>query len=273
VIPRTSLALIVIVLLFALAFPALSLGMVPWQELAAREGDPVAHLASRLPGVGFLAGPVAALLAATIVLISANTGVMGSSRLAFSMAHLGLISGWLSHVHPRYHTPVRGILFFSGVAALEMVVAFLSGPRALETMANMYAFGAMLAYLLSSIALIALRWKEPHTPRPYRVPLNLRWGETEIPLLGLLAVLGTAGMTAIVLWTHEVARIVGPIWVLAWVGYYAWYRRRVGRPVYGSVYRDWDAEQLTLLADTGEWGLHELLRIELDRRQRQRPGL
>jgi APA family basic amino acid/polyamine antiporter len=140
-------------------------------------------------------------------------------------------------------------------------------------MANMYAFGAMLAYLLSSIALIALRWKEPHTPRPYRVPLNLRWGETEIPLLGLLAVLGTAGMTAIVLWTHEVARIVGPIWVLAWVGYYAWYRRRVGRPVYGGVHRDWDAEQLTLLADTGEWGLHEQLRIELDRRQRQRPGL
>ena len=268
VIPRTSLALIVIVLLFAMAFPTLSLGLVPWQELAAREGDPVAHLASRLPYVGFLAGPAAALLAATIVLISANTGVMGASRLAYSMAELGLISGWLSRVHPRLRTPARSILVFAGVAALEALVGFLSGPRALETMANMYAFGAMLAYLLSSIALIALRVREPHTPRPYKAPLNIRWGEAQIPLPGILAVVGTAAMVGIVLWTHEIARIVGPLWVAGWVAYYAWYRRRVGRPVWRSVPRDWDAEQLAILEQTGEWELHEQLRNELERRRR-----
>ena len=164
VIPRTSLALIVIVLLFAMSFPTVSLGILPWQEIAAREGDPVARLAIQLPLVGFLAGPAAAVLAATIVLISANTGVMGASRLAYSMAELGLIGEGLSWVHPRFHTPVRSILFFSGVAAAEAVFAFLSGRRALETMANMYAFGAMLAYFLSTIALLALRVKEPHVP-------------------------------------------------------------------------------------------------------------
>jgi APA family basic amino acid/polyamine antiporter len=77
-----------------------SLGILPWQEIAAREGDPVARLASQLPMVGFLAGPMAAVLAATIVLISANTGVMGASRLAYSMAELGLIGEGLSWVHP-----------------------------------------------------------------------------------------------------------------------------------------------------------------------------
>lgn len=56
VIPRTSLALIVIVLLFAMSFPTVSLGILPWQEIAAREGDPVARLAIQLPLVGFLAG-------------------------------------------------------------------------------------------------------------------------------------------------------------------------------------------------------------------------
>lgn len=268
VIPRTSLALIIVVLMFALAFPTVSLGIVPWREIAAREGDPVAVLASKLPYVGFLAGPMAAVLAATIVLISANTGVMGSSRLAYSMAELSLISDWLSHVHPKFRTPVRSIIFFSAIAALEATFAFLSRRKALETMANMYAFGAMLAYLLSTVALIALRLKEPHTPRPFKVPLNLRWGEAEIPVLGVLAVIGTFLMVLIVLWTHEIARIIGPLWVLAWVAYYVWYRYKTGKPVLKSLSRQWDEEQLAILADTGEWDLYERFRIELERRRR-----
>ncbi|MFA0747782.1 MAG: hypothetical protein EORIYHIE_001651 [Candidatus Fervidibacter sp.] len=211
VIPRTSLALIIIVLMFALAFPTVSLGIVNWQDIARREGDPVAYLATHLPYIGFLAGPMAAVLAATIVLISANTGVMGSSRLAYSMAELGLISDWLSHVHPKFRTPVRSIIFFSAVAAAQAIFAFFSGRKAMETMANMYAFGAMLAYFLSTVALIALRIKEPHTPRPYKVPLNIRIGEAEIPVLGVLGVIGTFAMVVIVLWTHEIARITGPL--------------------------------------------------------------
>lgn len=269
VIPRTSLALIGIVLLFALAFPTASLGILPWQEIAAREGDPVALLASKLPFIGFLAGPVAAFLAATIVLISANTGIMGASRLAFSMAELGLISDYLARVHPRFRTPVRAILLFSGVAMVEAVFAFLSGRRAMETMANMYAFGAMLAYLLSCTALVALRIKEPHVPRPYLVPLNIRWGKTSLPILGILGVLGTGFMVAIVLWTHEIARIVGPLWVILWIAYYAHYRRRQGQPVLKSLWRNWEAQHMLLLEEAEEWDLLEWFKAELQRRAKR----
>ncbi len=272
VLPRTSLALIIIVLLFAMAFPSVTLGIVSWQDIASREGDPVAHLASQLPYVGFLAGPLAAVLAATIVLISANTGVMGCSRLAYSMAELGLIGGWLSKVHHKYRTPVRAILVFAMVAALEAMVGFLTGKKALETIANMYAFGAMLAYLLSSIALVALRIHEPYTPRPYKVPLNFAWRGAEIPVPGILAVVGTAGMLSIVLWTHEFARIMGPLWVAAWVAYYFWYRRKTGRPLLRSLPHDWEAEQLEILADTGEWELYERFKIEVERRKKPNNG-
>jgi APA family basic amino acid/polyamine antiporter len=215
---------------------------------------------------------MAAVLAATIVLISANTGVMGSSRLAYSMAELGLISDWLSHVHPKFRTPVRSILFFSAVAAIQATFAFFSGRKAMETMANMYAFGAMLAYFLSTTALVALRIKEPHTPRPYKVPFNIRVGEMEIPVLGILAVIGTFLMVVAVLWTHEIARILGPLWVIAWVAYYAWYRYRTGKPIFGNLPRNWDEEQLAILADTGEWELYERFRIELERRKRKIAG-
>ena len=268
VIPRTSLALIVVVLLFAMAFPIVSLGILPWQDLASREGDPVAHLASQLPYIGFLAGPIAAVLAATIVLISANTGVMGCSRLAYSMSEMGLIGKWLSHVHHKYHTPVRAIVVFACVAALEALFGFLTGDKALETMADMYAFGAMLAYLLASMALVALRIREPRTPRAYRVPLNIQWRGKDIPVLGFLAIIGTAGMLVIVLWTHAVARVLGPLWVAAWVGYYMWYRYKNKLPIFRSTQHDWDAEQLEILADTGEWELLEQFKIEVERKKK-----
>jgi APA family basic amino acid/polyamine antiporter len=268
VVPRTSLALITVVLLFAMAFPVVSLGILPWQELASREGDPVAHLASQLPYIGFLAGPIAAVLAATIVLISANTGVMGCSRLAYSMSDMGLIGGWLSHLHPKYRTPIRAILVFAGVAALEAIFGFLTGRKALETMADMYAFGAMLAYFLASIALVALRIREPRTPRAYRVPFNINWRNLDIPVLGLFAILGTAGMLGIVLWTHDVARVLGPLWVLIWVGYYIRHRYKRKLPIFRSTKHDWDADQLEILADTGEWELYEQFKIEVERKKR-----
>jgi len=269
VLPRTSLALIIIVLLFAMAFPIVTLGIVPWQDVASREGDPVAHLASQLPYIGFLAGPVAAILASTIVLISANTGVMGCSRLAYSMAEFGRIGGWLSHISPRFRTPVRAIIVFSTISAAEALFGFLKGQKAMETIANMYAFGAMLAYFISSVAFIGLRIREPHTPRPYKVPFNIRWGNAEIPLLGICAVLGTGGMLAIVIWTHDIARIMGPLWVAVWLAYYFVYRYKKGLPVFKSLKRDWDTHQLEILLDTGEWELYEQFKIEVERRKRK----
>jgi APA family basic amino acid/polyamine antiporter len=126
----------------------------------------------------------------------------------------------------------------------------------------------MLAYLLASLALIALRIKEPRTPRAYRVPLNFKWRGADIPIFGILAVLGTFGMLAIVLWTHAVARILGPLWIAAWIAYYIFYRYKTKKPMLGSVKHDWDADQLAILADTGESELYEQFKIEVERKKR-----
>ena len=107
IIPRTSIGLIFSVLLFAMAFSTLGVGMLPWQEIAQHQGDPVALLAHNIPLIGVVAGPFAAMLGATILLISANTGVMGSPRLTFSMGELELATRWMSAVHPKHRTPCR----------------------------------------------------------------------------------------------------------------------------------------------------------------------
>jgi APA family basic amino acid/polyamine antiporter len=269
IIPRTSVALIFVVLLFAMSFPVLSLGILPWQALAERESDPVAVLASAIPYVGFLAGHAAAILGATIVLISANTGVMGASRLTYSMSEFNLLSPWFSAVHPKFRTPVRAVVFFSGVAAVEAIFSFLSGPKAMDTMVNMYAFGATLAYLMSFIALIALRIKDPYTPRPYRTPFNIKIKGVYIPLLGILGAIATLGMLGVVIWTHEIGRIAGPGWILLWLGVYLWFRWSKKFPLFSNVRRDWEKDQITILTSAEEFDLLEQYKLALAERNKK----
>lgn len=272
VIPRTSIGLIGSVFLFAVFFSITGLGVLPWQAYANDVGDSVALFGSRLPFVGPIAGPLAAVLGAVILLISANTGVMGASRLVYSMSQLKLLTPWFQDVHPRYRTPARAILVFSGIGLLEAMLAFLT-PSAVDVLANMYAFGATLGYTLVFVALIALRIKDPYSPRPYRVPVNVRWrarGETavEIPIVGILGLIGIVVTLIEVVLTHAIGRIAGPTWVLLGLVYYAWFRRRQNLPVTRSVPHAWEEQQRRILRHAEEYDLLERYEIVLAQRDR-----
>ncbi|HEY9287155.1 MAG TPA: APC family permease, partial [Candidatus Dormibacteraeota bacterium] len=80
IIPRTSIGLVVSVLLFAMAFSILAIGMVDTQtgkplDFHGHEGDPVALIALNIPVIGLVAAPLTAAIGALIVFISANSGV------------------------------------------------------------------------------------------------------------------------------------------------------------------------------------------------------
>ncbi len=275
VIPRTSIALIFTVFILAVSFSTVGLGILPWQGFQAREADPIAYLASHIPYLGIMAGPFAAFIGATILLISANTGVMGDSRLVFSMSHFRLVSPWFGYVDPQRRTPKNAILGFGGIAMALTVVAFLTGELVLDTLANLYAFGATFGYILVYVSLIWLRFADPYSPRPYRVPLNLKWkrrdGATiEIPILGTLGLLGVVSIFVAVLITHSIARIAGPLWLLIGSIYYVIFRYRSGLPILGNVRHDWDKEQVEVLTQAEEFELVEQYKQALIRRDRAR---
>jgi APA family basic amino acid/polyamine antiporter len=256
------------------AFSSLALGVLPWQTLAAGKTNPVALLAHNIPFIGILAGPFTAFLGLTVLSISANSGIMSASRLTFSMSQLGLLTPWFAKVHPRYRTPVRTIVFFSLVGAAEVALAAFSDDI-MDTLGNMYAFGATLGYILVFISLIKLRLSDPYTPRPYRVPLNLPWKRSDgttvsIPLLGLVGMLGVTTMFVEVIVTHRIGRIAGPAWVLCALGYYIAYRRRNKLPVAGSIERDWEKEQIDVLTSAEEFDLLEQYKNALAARDRER---
>ena len=183
-------------------------------------------LVHRIPYIGMVAGPFTAMLGATILFISANSGVMSASRLAFSMSHFHFISPWFEMVHPKHHTPARTIIIFSGIGIIQTVLAFLFGQdTAMEILGNMYAFGATLGYSLVFIALIRLRFIDPYTPRPYKMPFNLkihyREREVDVPILGFIGTAGVLFVLAEVVITHDIGRIAGPCWVFLCFLYYA----------------------------------------------------
>ena len=274
VIPRTSIALIFTVFILAVGFSTVGLGILPWQEFKAHNSDPIAYLASHIPYLGVLAGPFAAFLGATILFISANTGIMGDSRLIFSMSHFRLASPWFSYIHPKYRTPSHAILGFGWVGIVLTIIAFLT-PSVLDTLANLYAFGATFGYILVFTSLIRLRFVDPYTPRPYKVPGNIGWKQkdgsvVEVPVLGFLGLLGVSSIFLTVIITHEIGRIAGPAWILICVIYYVIFRRRSGLPVWNSIHHDWEQEQVEVLTNAEEYDLLEQYKQALIRRDKMR---
>jgi APA family basic amino acid/polyamine antiporter len=274
VIPRTSIGLIFTVLFLALAFSTLTLGTVPWESMRDHASHPLAYLAGQLPVIGSIALPLVALLGILTLALSANSGIVGASRLAASMARLDLASPWFAQRHARYGTPSSGILLFSLAGAVVAAIATFT-PHPLETLANLYAFGASLAYTLVFFSLIRLRFQDPFSPRPYKIPLNLGYTRSDgahvrIPLLALIGLLGIGAIFVDVLLTHAVGRIVGPLWLGLLVVGYLVMRARRGLPTLGSVSRDWEREQIEVLTAAEEFDLLERYRNALARRDKGR---
>jgi APA family basic amino acid/polyamine antiporter len=271
IVPRTSISLIFTVFIFAISFSTLSLGILPWKEFVGHEGDPIAMLVNRIPYIGMVAGPFTAFLGATILFISANSGVMSASRLTFSMSQFHFISPWFDKVHSKYRTPVRTIVIFSVVGILQIILAFLFGQdAAMEILGNMYAFGATLGYSLVFMALIRLRFTDPYSPRPYKMPFNLkiqRHGRViDLPILGFIGTAGVLFVLAEVVITHEIGRIAGPVWVILCFLYYAWYRKKMKLPIFRNIKRDWEADQKAVLLSAEEYELLERYKLALAER-------
>src|SRR5205807_2628420 len=147
------------------------------EEKGGYAGDPVLGVVKHL-NLGFLQHPAeiyVGLLAATILFIATNAGIIGVSRLVYSMGLHRQVPDQLRRLHPRFRTPWIGILVFGGVACLTLI------PGQATFLGNMYAFGAMLSFTIAHVSVIRLRVVDPDRPRPYRGPGTLRVRGRDLP--------------------------------------------------------------------------------------------
>ena len=191
---------------FAIYFtlPAVALSALPVQQRAdgtyytllglpeeegGFAGDPILGFVKQID-LGPLQGPgelYVGLLAATILFLATNAGIIGVSRLVYSMGIHRQLPDGLRRLHPRFRTPWVGILVFSALA----IAILLPGQEAF--LGSIYSFGALLSFTIAHAAVARLRAKLPDVARPYRGPGNVRIGGYDAPLFALVGGTFTGG--------------------------------------------------------------------------------
>ncbi|MBC5824618.1 MAG: amino acid permease [Candidatus Eremiobacteraeota bacterium] len=268
VLPRTSVALILTILIFALSYSNLVLGITvsgphgsatPLYQIVGSPDNAdkaIAVLASYIPSIGKFLALYVPIIGAFLVLISSNSGIFGASRIAYSMGKFQLLPAWFQVTHKKTRTPAMTIVAFSGVALVELIAAYLQGQGALNFLADLYAFGAALSYTLVFIALITLRFTDAAVPRKFRMPWNvtltIKGRRGDLSLLSVMGLLGIFAILLFTLYTHPIGRSVGPLWVISGLIFYGLYRRKSKSPLFGSIDRDWVRLHKATLTDAGE---------------------
>jgi APA family basic amino acid/polyamine antiporter len=189
------------------------------------ENDPVLGVISRLGLHGTvlkLAEYYVGILAATILLIATNAGMIGISRLSWSLSEHRQLPQIFSRLHPRYRTPWFTLVFFSCLAGMLIIYGNT------EVLGNLYSFGAMLSFTTAHAAIVALRVKDPDRERPYVSPGGVRIRGYVIPLTAVVGGMGTAAAWVAVTVLHGEAKIVGIPWMVIGMAGYFIYRKRLG---------------------------------------------
>jgi APA family basic amino acid/polyamine antiporter len=232
-VPRALIMMIVAVLVIFAGISLVSLSAMTPQELASDWArDPVAGIAANLP-IALLADilkPLIALLAGTILLIATNAGLIGISRLAFSMGTHKLEPAFLSRVHHRFKTPYVSIILFSLIALLILTPGFFAADT-FRNMGALYAFGSLLAFMFAHASIISLRARKPELERPFKLGWNIRIRGREIPISSIIGLLATTAIWVIVLITQPYSRWVGFGWMAGGLIIYSLYRWKAHLPL------------------------------------------
>jgi basic amino acid/polyamine antiporter, APA family len=245
-IPRAVFLISIAVVAATLAYSTLALGVVPYQAMLSNPtavNYPVSFIASMLP-FGWVLGGLTAVLGISVLLVAANAGVVGISRIAYSMSEGGAIPKIFSRIHSKYRTPYIAIIIFSSFA-VAIVVAF---SAQLDVLAEMYNFGALIAYMIVGLSLISLRNKEQSLVRPFKTPWSVRIGglrpdsngmrkQYEIPVIAVGCFAADLIIWLLVVILHPVGREVGTLWIV--LGLMLYY-------IYSRIQRSKDSERTAM---------------------------
>jgi amino acid transporter len=163
----------------------------------------------------YMVGPLALRVAFRIFVVvvgflmlagAINTSIIGSTGVLMRVAEDGVLHDWFRKPQRKYGTPTRIINL---VAVLQLVTIILSRGDII-VIGEAYAFGVIWSFTFNGLAMLVMRFRY-HGERGWKVPINLRIGNTELPI-GLLFVFLVLLSTALVnLLTKEVATVSGVI--------------------------------------------------------------
>jgi len=222
---------------FAIYFtlPAVALSALPVEDgrtllgLPPEEGgyanDPILGVVKNLGLSGILldtAEIYVGVLAATILFIATNAGVIGASRITYSMASYRQLPEALRRLHPRFKTPWLSLVLFAGIAPILVIL-----PGDVNFVGTLYALGATLSFTVAHASIVRIRMLDRDDAEiPYRARPNLRIGGVAWPLFAVLGGIATAISFLVLVVQNPATRWAGLGWMVVGLVGYAVYRRR-----------------------------------------------
>lgn len=222
IVPKAILMTMLVLVVIYVGISLVALSAVSPVELGTKYVlNPIIAIIQALPvGVSILA-PAGALIAAGILAAAANAGLIGSSRLSFNMGEYYQLPRLFYQVNSRFRTPTLSLAFFS-ILACGIIVA---SQGQMDFLADLYNFGAMLAFLSTHLSLIVLRIKHPHAKRPFKIPGNISFRGAQIPISAIIGAFATFGVWCLVVITKPAGRYLGVAWMIAGLVMYLFYRK------------------------------------------------
>jgi amino acid transporter/nucleotide-binding universal stress UspA family protein len=96
------------------------------------------------------------LTASVLLLFAANTAIIGGYHVFLALARTGFFPGFITTRNRRFGTPHWAIF----VATIVPVLVVIGTAGNLTILGEMYAFGLLGAFVLSSLGVDVLRWRE-----------------------------------------------------------------------------------------------------------------
>jgi basic amino acid/polyamine antiporter, APA family len=198
-------------------------------EQGGFSNDPILGVVENIGLEGWLLSALkvyVGILAATILFVATNAGVIGASRITYSMASYRQLPDVFRQLHPRFKTPWLALVLFAGIAPILILL-----PGNVTFVGTLYSLGATLSFTVAHVSLVRLRVADRSRPEqpPYRSRGNVTFRGVDWPVFALVGGLAT-GISFVVIVVQDAAtRWVGLGWVVAGLIGYTIYRRRVLR--------------------------------------------
>lgn len=221
-VPKAIVLAFYVLIAMYLGLSVVALSVLSPHELATTyQEDPIAGIVAKLPFASHVMGPWLGLLAASLLFVAANAGLIGASRLSFNLGEYYQLPRFFYKLNHRFKTPQNALIVF---AILSMIIVIAS-KGSLTFLADLYNFGAMIAFTSAHCSLLAIRYKYPKMDRPFKIPLNITFRKKSYPISAILGALCTSSVLILVIITKPYGRNLGILWMAAGLGLYFYYRR------------------------------------------------
>jgi ethanolamine permease len=132
--------------------------------------------------------------------------ILAAGRSSFEFGRVRFAPAFLGKIHPAFRTPANALV----VNMIIGIVALLTGKTA--EIITLSVFGALTLYIISMIALLRLRKKEPDLVRPFKVPCY-----PFFPLTALI--IAVVSFIAMTIFNPTLAAIYFLLMVLCYLGF------------------------------------------------------